>query len=318
MTVKSSKLPAEEPLRLWNLPADVGTVLIPEFLTVEMEDDETLLAYPANDAVVLRFSCISIVTKGSSSEDRVQKHLRDRAAREQLEYKLCGDNGVLTYAETSEQDGQPLVIRFWDVGTKNTLVVISATSTPDDNHETTVQRLLDLMPTIVESVKITKTQKIITDEDGEEVEITDQEVEPTEQELLPFGDADFAWLDESRQNATELGLKYGSGGELTPASLDDIFGRWMLDDDVEKEDEGALASALGAAFGDYLVEHHNVAWLVVSDTWGTERAIKHRSVDSIAFPRASVVKRIEDRKTEFFRGLLAAILHGLAELGVKD
>ncbi|MGD9647932.1 MAG: DUF3806 domain-containing protein, partial [Pirellulales bacterium] len=191
---------------------------------------------------------------------------------------------------------------------------VSLTTTPALLVTPTTQQLLGLMPRIIESVTITRSQKIIIDENGKEVTITKRVVEETPQELLPFTSTDNAWLDESRRNASALGLTYGDGGELTPALLDVVFRRWVFDEDPEKEDGDTVADALGAAFGDYLVEHHGFYWLVIKDEWGSEPAVKHREVNSIAFPRASVVKRIEDRETDFFRGVLAAILHGLAEL----
>ncbi|MGE0537526.1 MAG: DUF3806 domain-containing protein [Pirellulales bacterium] len=314
MTVESSELPTEEPLRLWNLPGDVGTVLIPEFLTVEMEDDETLLAYAADDAVNLRISCLSIVTRGPDRDSVVQDGLPDRAKREGNLLAMYGENPAIVEETTSEQDGEALIIRRWHVGSANTLTIVSLTTTPALLVTPTTQQLLGLMPRIIESVTITRSQKIIIDENGKEVTITKRVVEETPQELLPFTSTDNAWLDESRRNASALGLTYGDGGELTPALLDVVFRRWVFDEDPEKEDGDTVADALGAAFGDYLVEHHGFYWLVIKDEWGSEPAVKHREVNSIAFPRASVVKRIEDRETDFFRGVLAAILHGLAEL----
>lgn len=308
----------DTPMCKWNLPGDVGTVLIPESLAVEMEGDETLLAYANGDVIVLRFTCLSFASKGSSSEYAMQEYLQARAAREHLEYQSDGDNGVLAYQKSSEHDGQPLRIFSWDVGSKQTLVIISATIYPQDIDESVVKRVLNLMPRVVGSVKITRTHLVVADEEGLEVTVTDDVVEPCEQEYVPFEAADFAWLDESRQNARALSLKYGDGGELTPASLDVIFGRWMFDEDVEKEEGDIVASALGASFGDYLVEHLNFSWLIVKDSRSAEPAVKHGQVHSIAYPRASVVKRIEDRKSDFFRGLFAAIRHALAELGVRD
>ena len=306
------------PMRKWNLPGDVGTVLLPEFLTVEMEDDETLLAFAADDSVNLRFSCLSIITRGPSRDNVIQDGLQDRARREGNAFVMFGDNPAIVEESTSEQDGEALIIHRWHVGSANTLTVVSLTTTPELLETSTSRQLFQLMPKVIESVTITKTQTIIEDEDGEDVTITKRKVENTPQELLPCSAADNAWLEESRRCAQRLNLQYGSGGELTPAALDVVFSRWMIDECSEKVPNDDVASALGTAFGDYLVEHHDFYWLVVKDELGNEPAVKHRQVNSIAFTRASVANRIEDRETDFFRGVLAALLHGLHELGIKD
>src|ERR1700733_9934515 len=111
--------------------------------------------------------------------------------------------------------------------------------------------------------------------EGHEVPITEECVDPVEQKVVDFGPTENGWLEENRQLATALGLKYGSGGFLAPEELDVVFSRWTYDDQ-EKEPGESVANALGAAFGDYLVEQHGFRWVVVTDQYGTEYAVKHR------------------------------------------
>jgi hypothetical protein len=110
--------------------------------------------------------------------------------------------------------------------------------------------------------------------------------------------------------ARALGLNYGSGGELGPEELDRVFSRWMHEHG-EKEQNAHIADALGAAFGAFLVQHHGFEWVVVTDEYGTEYAVKHQVKDAIAFPRASVEKRIEDNEPEFFQNVYLLILNTL-------
>ena len=84
----------------------------------------------------------------------------------------------------------------------------------------------------------------------------------------------------------------------------------MLDEE-EKEADDLVANALGAMFGDFLVENHGFRWVVVTDEYGAEYAIKHSIAETMAFPRSSVQKRIEDRCPEFFQDLYVGILDHL-------
>ncbi len=299
-----------EKLREVSLPGEVGTVSIPADFVVEMEDDETLLAKPTGEeAITLRFSSISIVKKDSYDETAGKSAVRRAAEEQGVEYSEIEDKGIISYEEPSEADGVPLLIRYWHIGSKNTLVILSATITDSKKDAKVVQDALGLIPRILASLKITKIHRTIVAEDRE-VETIETTVEPTPQGVEPFGPTEEAWLQEGLKRATALNLKYGSGGTLTPEELDVVFSRWMHDEE-EKESDDAVANALGAAFGDYLVEQHGFRWVVVTDEYGTEYAVRHTLGSNTAFPRASVQKRIEDKCPEFFQNVYLIVLDQL-------
>ncbi len=132
-------------------------------------------------------------------------------------------------------------------------------------------------------------------------------VEPMAQKITPFGPSENAWLEENRQLAAAMGIKYGSGGALTLEELDVVFGRWTLEVE-DKEPAMTVANALGSAFGDFVVEQHGFSWVVVTDQYGTDYAVKHPVLELIAFPSSSVAKRIERNEPECFVNLRTAIL----------
>jgi hypothetical protein len=107
-------------------------------------------------------------------------------------------------------------------------------------------------------------------------------------------------------------LKYGSGGVLDPDELDRIFWRWSLERDGA-ESPDIISSALGAAFGNYLVDEHGFKWVVVGDEFGSECAVRHRIGATMAFPRASVQKPIDNGESEFFSSLYLGIVEHLEQ-----
>ena len=306
MAFWSRKKPKKTSVRSWDLPGEIGTVSLPDSLTVEMEDDKTLLAYPASDSISLRFSSISFTKKGDDNDDLAKSYVAKRAADDHLPFWEIGDKGVLAFEEPSKQDGQPLLIKWWYVGSKSTLVMISATIVNTKGADSGVRELLDSMPRFIESLTINKMHKVASYE-GHDVPITEESVEKVEQKITAFGPTETAWLEENRQLATTLGVKYGSGGALEPEELDVIFSRWTHEDQ-EKESGESVACALGSAFGDYLVEQHGFTWVVVTDEYGAAYAVKHQRHEVMAFPSSSVLKRIERNEPECFQDLRVAIL----------
>jgi len=293
-----------------SLPGEMGTVSVPTAFHVEMEDERTLLAHPkGEDVISLRFSSISISKKDGNDETAGKIAVRQRAEEMGLAYHEVEDKGILSYEDPSEQDGVPLLVKYWYIGSKNTIVIFSATILEPKKNARVVTDTLALIPLILDSLKITKTYRAVVAEDRT-VETFTTTADPTPQTVEPFGPEQDLCLNESLELARALGVKYASGGDLTPEELDVVFSRWMHDED-EKESDDAVANALGAAFGDYLVEQHGFRWVVVTDEYGTEYAVKHTTGQTTAFPRASVEKRIEDKCPEFFQNVYLIVLDQL-------
>jgi len=293
------------------LPSGTGTIGLPNDFIVEAEDDGTLLAHPkGDDAITLRASTLILNRKDGQDETAGRVAVQDEAKKRGLRYWEIADKGVISYEGSSEQNGVPLRIKYWYIGSKNTFVIFSATTLKAKMDSKPVKAVLDQIPRILDSIKITKLRRLVTAEDRQ-VEAVVTTVEPFPQTTVPFGSQEEVWLHEALERARALGIKYGGGGDLTPQELDVVFSRWM-EDDEEKETDDAVANALGAAFGEYLVEGHGFRWVVVTDTHGTEYAVRYGVGESMAFPRTSVQKRIASRCREFFQDLYVGILDHLA------
>jgi hypothetical protein len=293
-----------------SLPGEMGTISFPANFTVELEDTKTLLAYsPHDDSISLRVSSISISRKDENDESAGKISIQDRATEKGVQYHEIEDKSYFSFEETSREDGVPLLIKYWQIGCKNTIVILSATIVAKYINNKTVQATLAIIPTIIESLKINKIYHVIETEDGQ-VESIITTAEPTPQKIVPFGVADNSWLQQSLELAAEINLKYGNAGSLTPKELDVIFTRWMHEEEG-KESGDSIANALGAAFGEYLVDQHGFRWVVITDEYGTEYAVKTDIGETTSFPRASVQKRIEDQCTEFFQNIYYLILDRL-------
>ncbi|MBN1919266.1 MAG: DUF3806 domain-containing protein [Verrucomicrobia bacterium] len=296
--------------RFVQLPGDVGRVSVPADFVVEMEDDSTLMACPrGEETITLRFSSISAVLK-EPGEDGGRSFVKRSAAREGRSYsELPGGKGVESYREESERDGVSRLDHFWIVGCRNTVVIISAAVPESRLHDGVVKATLAAMPVILESLEVTKVHGIVESGD-KEVFFTVQTTDPTPQSVRSFDMAEEQWLETGLNQARALGLRYGTGGELTPEELDRVFSRWMAEHEG-KESGDLVASALGAAFGAFFVEQHRFRWMVVTDEYGTDYAVQHALGQTMAFPCSSVRKRIERGEPEFFQDIYLMILDQL-------
>ena len=87
---------------------------------------------------------------------------------------------------------------------------------------------------------------------------------------------------------------------------DEAFGSW-LDDSESPFAAEAVIWILGSVFGQTCCKALNMDWTVVIDDYGTDFAIRHQSVELLAFPFSTVAKRVEDRS----RGFLVDIFYVL-------
>jgi len=198
-----------------SLPGDVGTVSIPTDFTTEYEDDSTLLAYPQGlECISLRFTSISF-TKNDGSENGGIAHLRRKSKEENIPLQEYPEKVAVSYEKESTQDGTPLLMKYWEVGSKNTILIVSATVIPDLRSSRRVKRTLKLMPEIIRSVTITKLHRTVED-DGKRVEATVKTVEPSPQKIELFSSAANRWRSDNLVNAKQLSSKYGIEHSNTP------------------------------------------------------------------------------------------------------
>lgn len=286
----------------YDLPGEVGTIALPATWQVDLEDDaSTLVAWPPDsDVITLRVSSLSFAAP--NQDESVAKNIvRKRALDEGHDFREDGGKGIASYRRESDANGDPLELQFWEVGSKNTLVIISATIFQAALDTAIVRETLAAIPEVVRQTHITKLHQIIESGD-DRVSATLESVEPHPQKIVPFGPRERKWLEGNEAASDEMSRKYGSGGSADPGELDRIFARWMQEDDAKESDE-LVANALGAAFGNFLVENHGFRWVVVTDEYGAEFAVRHEVGETTVFPRAAIEKRIERQEPEVFHGI---------------
>jgi hypothetical protein len=112
--------------------------------------------------------------------------------------------------------------------------------------------------------------------------------------------AEQVWITDNLAAARELLVNTGGDATnvLEPSLLDTTWAAWLREHDPD-EDPNPVINALGAAFGQHLVDRLGLAWKIVEDEHGTDLAVYGTPGDILIFPANLIAKRYEGRETHF-------------------
>jgi hypothetical protein len=88
---------------------------------------------------------------------------------------------------------------------------------------------------------------------------------------------------------------------LSVGALDRAFAEWLSAGATDPSQITAAINAVGAAFGQFLIQGLGLRWVMVSDANGTEAAVHGLpgKGDVLIFPQSLVAKRYEKREMYF-------------------
>lgn len=285
------------------LPGGIGTVRFPEHFKVELETNDTLIAFdPEEDSITLRLSSVSLTPKEEGVSGAVQC-IKDRGAENSLPVVEFANRAVISHEEAAAESGRDFLVRYWEIGIWNTIVILSATILQNGLQRRGVQRTLRLVPAIIQSLRL----PCPADPEASEAELWLSAPEAG-RTLTPD---ETAWLRASLREARMLARKYGLAGPLQPRLLDHLLDTWR-DDPRPKEPAELVIDAVAAAFGEYLRDKHAFEWCLLGAPEAPAVGVRH----SISATNLLLQKLVHNR---IVRGqgpnLEAAHARLLAEIG---
>jgi hypothetical protein len=125
------------------------TVAAPADYRESTEPEETLVLAPANDpGVTLRFNLHDLPA------DVGADFVRDQAKKKNLSVTEKGGKVCFTETNSGEEKGVKVERRFWQIGFKNAVVVMSATVIVSKKDDAPVKECLEkTVPAIIDSLK---------------------------------------------------------------------------------------------------------------------------------------------------------------------
>jgi hypothetical protein len=138
----------------------------------------------------------------------------------------------------------------------------------------------------------------------------------SEQQVEPPSDGDWAWirkhLDAARSALADLGYPEG---QITADGLDRLWSFFLLEGD-EPDDPNPVINLVGVGFGQLLVDELGLSWVVITDEYGTDVAVRGNSADGnvTVFPTNFIAKRWPDRTTGFIAPAYAEMSRNIASI----
>jgi hypothetical protein len=129
--------------------------LAPDNFQIHKEFEDTIAIYPAGDSgITLRFSLHTKAMYPELPDDVAERFVADHAAAHQLPLTRLKDRVFLTESGEADWPDRRVLIHYWQVGFGRVLVVCTATIWGKDREADTIRNTLNLMPMIVDSIRL--------------------------------------------------------------------------------------------------------------------------------------------------------------------
>lgn len=123
-------------------------------------------------------------------------------------------------------------------------------------------------------------------------------------------------ISEKLKEAESLIIKYNR--QLPPSKydaniLDLVFDSWRQSKDTKKETPEYVIEALGAAFGQDIVNSLDCNWQMLTDQYGSDVTVIHKKYKVYGFPFSSAQKAYTDSKVGSFQSIKLTLKHHIEE-----
>ncbi|MDX1489256.1 MAG: DUF3806 domain-containing protein [Acidiferrobacterales bacterium] len=140
-------------------------------------------------------------------------------------------------------------------------------------------------------------------------------MDPDQRSVKELELADKQWIEKTERLGLEILDFYAGTSDATPETLDAAFRKWKSDETQDRAPDDVVATGLGVLFGNYIVERKDCRWVVVTDKFGTELAVRAPDGSEV-YPINAVWKRIDPANEDinFFEPIWTSVI----ERGMKD
>lgn len=125
-------------------------------------------------------------------------------------------------------------------------------------------------------------------------------IDPFPQKVRALGPGEATKFTQLADGAVGFVQAYGvNTAHPTLKDCDDAFAVWQKSPSPRKYKNEDVVETLGAAFGEHCVRELGMQWVLVTDKYGKDYAVKATDREVIAFPFSAVQKRIESGESKF-------------------
>jgi len=133
-------------------------------------------------------------------------------------------------------------------------------------------------------------------------------IDPFPQQVRALGPRESTKFIQLADGAIGFVQAYGvNTAHRTLRECDDAFAVWQKSPPPRKYKNEDVVETLGAAFGEHCVQELGMQWVLVTDKYGKDYAVKATDREVIAFPFSAVQKRIESGESKFLEPIFASM-----------
>lgn len=135
------------------------------------------------------------------------------------------------------------------------------------------------------------------------------ELEDFPQKIVPVNAAESHQFAEWAAETEEFLSAYGTPqSENELIRYDEAFKAWQ-DSETKKHSHQDVINTLGAYLGQRMVQDFDMEWVIVTDPYGQDYAVRHKTSELMSFPFSAVTKRIKDMEYDFIHGVYHVLKH---------
>ncbi len=147
------------------------------------------------------------------------------------------------------------------------------------------------------------------DTPGGEIVMTESPVDSSPQTISPVSSDELQRLRLLAAKGPDFVRTYiPEVPEPQLVDYDRAFRAWQTSSE-RRHSQQEVIDILGAYLGNKCVADFDMEWVIVSDEVGVDHAIRHKSVEVIAYPFSTMLKRIEDNEYDFLYAVYHAVEH---------
>lgn len=167
-----------------------------------------------------------------------------------------------------------------------------------------IAALIFLIPSVAMSSE--PQQKTISTPDGE-IHTTTTTVDPVPQQIVVVGPEEIKAFNAYASQGIAFVSAYIPGiKNPTLKDFDEAFRLWQKEK-KQRYSQQQVTEILGAYLGNILIKDLKMEWVVVTDEYGTDYAVRAKQYEVLSFPFSSVLKRIESNQHDFMVGVYHTI-----------
>jgi hypothetical protein len=133
-----------------------------------------------------------------------------------------------------------------------------------------------------------------------------ESVEPEPQTFAALPEAELTRIRSDAGQAKAFVKVYVPDTSYSMTDFDTAFRIWQRES-PRRYPANEVVAMMGAYLGEKLANELDMEWVIVTDEYGRDLAVRSKKVEVVSYPYSSVTKRVERNQYDFMEGIYHAV-----------